>query len=179
MLLKILIPAAVVIAAFVVVVALRPSDFRVVRSASFHAPADIVFAQINDLHHYEVWNPWKKYDPAMTVMFEGPRIGPDAVMSWVGNNQVGTGHLTITEAKPNELVRMRLDFVKPFASTATAEFNLVPRGGETTVSWSMSGRHTFVPKAVSLFMNMDKMIGDEFEKGLADLRSIVEAPAKK
>ena len=179
MLLKTLIMLAVIVVAFVIIVALRPSDFRVVRSATINAPAEAVFAQINDLHNYEVWNPWGKYDPNIKITFDGPRAGRDAAMSWVGNNQVGSGRMTITESVPGEVVRARLDFLKPFPSTATAEFTLVPHGAETTLTWSMFGRHTFVPKAAGLFMNMDKMIGGEFEKGFAQMKSIVETPSKK
>lgn len=108
----------------------------------------MVFAQIDDLHRYQVWNPWGKIDPAMNTRFEGPAAGVGAVLAWAGNNQVGEGRMTITESRPNERVGIRLDFLKPFPSTATAEFTVVPQGQNTVVTWSRSGKHTFIPKAI-------------------------------
>jgi hypothetical protein len=179
MLKTILIIVAIVVIAFVIIVSLRPSEFRVTRSATIAASPAVVFEQINDLHNYSVWNPFGKHDPAIKTRFEGPRAGRDAAMHWVGNSQVGEGTMTITDSKPAERVGARLDFIRPFPSTAEADFTLTPQSGGTQVTWTINGHHTFIPKAVSLFMNMDKMIGGEFEKGLAELKTIVESDAKK
>ena len=178
MLTKILIGLVVVIGVFVAVVALQSSDFRVERSAIVSAPAPVVFAQVNDLHNWEAWSPWAKLDPAAKQTYEGPRAGTGAAFSWAGNKQVGEGHMTITESRPAELIRFRLDFVRPFAGTNTAEFTFTPRDDQTAVTWTMSGRQNFMAKAFCMFMNMDKMVGGEFEKGLAQMKSVAEAAKK-
>jgi hypothetical protein len=174
---KILLGLAAVIAVFVVVVALQPSHFTYSRSATIAAAPAAVFPHVNDLRQWEAWSPWAKLDPKMKVTYSGPSAGVGAVSAWAGNNDVGEGSMTVTESRPSELVRFRLDFVKPFAATNTAEFTFKPEGNGTVVTWSMSGENNFVCKAVGLFMNCDKMIGAEFEKGLADLKKVVEAPS--
>jgi uncharacterized protein YndB with AHSA1/START domain len=179
MLLKILIGLVVVIVAFVIIVALRPSDFRVTRSAVIAAPASAVFPHVNDLHQWEAWSPWDKLDPNMKKTYEGA-AGVGASYSWTGNSQVGEGKVTITESRPNELVGMRLDFVKPFAGTNAVEFTFAPQGSDTVVTWTMTGKYSFVCKAVGLFMDLDKLCGGQFEQGLAQLKNIAEAkPAAK
>jgi uncharacterized protein YndB with AHSA1/START domain len=174
----ILIAAAVIVLAFLVVVAVQPSDFRITRSIKISAPPDVVFAQVNDLHNMDAWSPWLEPDPAAKKTFEGPRSGEGAAFAWAGNNEVGEGRLTITESRPYDLVRMRLDFVKPIAGTDTAEFTFRPEGGETVVTWSMYGKQSFLGKAVCLFMDMEKMVGGNFEKGLSNMKSIAEGTAK-
>ena len=171
---KILIVFAVAVLAFVATVALQPPDFRITRSATISAPADAVFAQVNDLHRWEDWSPWAKLDPAVKNTFEGPASGKGAVFLWSGNNEVGEGRMTITESRPNELIRIKLDFIKPFESTCTTEFSFKPENEKTAVTWTMSGTHGFVEKAFCLFMDMDKMVGGDFEKGLAQLKSVSE-----
>ena len=178
MLKKILIALAVIVVVFIVIVALQPSDFRVARSATISAPPPAVFAQVNDFHKWEAWNPWGKIDPAMKQTYEGAAAGVGQIYSWVGNSQVGAGRMTITESHPSDLVRIKLEFFKPFSGTNTAELTFKPEGNQTAVTWSMSGTKTFMHKAVHLFMNMDKMVGGQFEKGLADLKSIVESERK-
>jgi hypothetical protein len=178
MLIKILIGLVVVIGVFAAIVAMRPSDFRVERSAVVSAPAPVVFAQVNDLHNWDAWSPWAKLDPAAKQTFDGPRAGTGAAFAWAGNNQVGEGRMTITESRPNELVRFRLDFVKPFAGTNTAEFSFKPQGDKTAVTWSMSGRQNFMAKAICMFMSMDKMVGGQFDQGLAQMKSVAEAANK-
>jgi polyketide cyclase/dehydrase/lipid transport protein len=178
MLTKIVIGVVVVIGVFAVVVAMRPSDFRVERSAVVSAPAPVVFAQVNDLHNWDAWSPFAKLDPAAKQTFEGPRAGTGAAFAWAGNKQVGEGRMTITESRPNKLVRFRLDFLKPFAVTNTAEFTFTPQGDQTAVTWSMSGRQNFMAKAFCMFMSMDKMVGGEFEKGLAQMKSVAESANK-
>jgi hypothetical protein len=171
MMTKILIGLAVVIIGFVIVVALRPSDFRVSRSAAIGAPPDLVFPQVNDLHNWEAWSPWAKMDPHAQTTYEGPPSGVGAAFTWSGNNNIGAGRMTITESQPNELVRFRLDFLRPFKGTNVAEFTFKPEAGQTRLTWTMSGSYSFIPKAMGLFINCDKMVGDQFETGLAQLNS--------
>ena len=175
----ILIGLAVIIVLLAVVVAMQPDDFRVTRSATVSAPAAVVFAQVNDLHKWEARNPWQKKDPAMKLTFDGPPAGPGASYSWAGNNEVGEGRLTITESRPGELVRLKLEFMKPFAATNTADFTFKPEGDKTAVTWSMEGKNNYLAKALHLVMNMDKMVGGEFEKGLADMKVAAEAAPKQ
>ena len=174
----ILIGLAVIIVVVAGVVAMQPDDFRVTRSTTVSAPAAVVFAQVNDLQKWEAWNPWQKKDPAMKLTFSGPPAGPGASYSWAGNNEVGEGRLTITESRPGELVRLKLEFMKPFAATNTAEFTFKPEGERTNVTWTMQGNNNFFAKALHLVMNMDKMVGGEFEKGLVDMKAAVEAAPK-
>ena len=165
---------AAVVAVFLIIVALQSPDFRVSRSATMAAPAPAVFAHVNDLHRWEAWNPWGKIDPAMTRSYDGAASGVGAITSWAGNSEVGEGRMTITGSRPGDLVQIKLEFFKPFKATNTAEFTFKPEGNQTSVTWSMSGTKNFMMKAVHLFMNMDKMVGGQFEKGLADLKAIVE-----
>jgi hypothetical protein len=179
MLIKILIGIAAVVVVFVIVVALQPAKFRVARTATVPAPPSVVFEQVNVLRNWEPWNPWLKLDPAAKTTYEGPSEGKGAISRWAGNGQVGEGSMTITESRPSDLVRLRLDFLKPFESTCIAEFTFKPDGDKTVVTWSMDGQKTFVTKAVHLFMNMDKMIGGQFDQGLATLSSVAEASSKQ
>jgi len=179
MIINILIGLAVVIVVFVIIVATRPNEFCVARAVSISAPEAVVFAQVNDLHKWEAWNPWGKLDPAATMTYDGPPTGTGAGYTWAGNNKVGEGRMTITESRPHELIRFRLEFRKPFKATNTAEFTFKPDGNQTAVTWSMSGQNNFVTKTVGLFMNCDKMCGGQFEKGLADLKSVAEAAGRQ
>jgi hypothetical protein len=174
----ILIALAVIIVAFVIVVALQPKEFRVARSATMSAPPSAVFAQVNDFHKWQPWNPWGKIDPAMKQTYEGAPAGVGAIYTWVGNNEVGEGRMTITESRPSELIGVKLEFFKPFAATNTAEFTFKPEGNQTAVTWSMFGEKNFMAKAIHLFISMDKMIGGQFEKGLADMKAVAEAQPK-
>jgi len=179
MLKKILIIIGVIVVVFVTVVALQPADYRVERTATVAAPAERVFAQVNDLKKWEAWSPWVKIDPTMKQTYEGPASGTGAISRWAGNNQVGEGSMTIAESRPNELIRFNLEFIKPMAGTSTSEFSFKPQGNLTAVTWSMSGKNNFIGKAMCLFMNMDKMVGGQFETGLTALKSIAESSAGK
>jgi hypothetical protein len=170
---------AAIVIVFVILVAMQPADFRITRSATMSAlPAD-VFAQVNDFHNWQAWSPWAKIDPAMKQTYEGPPAGTGAIYSWVGNSKVGEGRMTMMESKPSDLIRIKLEFLKPFKATNTAEFTFQPEGEQTQVTWSMSGQKNFMLKAFGLFMSMDKMVGDDFEKGLAQMKSLVEAAPRK
>jgi len=162
---------------FVAIVTMQPSDFRISRSLVMSAPPEAVFAQVIDFHKWQAWSPWVKMDPAAKNDYGGPGAGVGAMFHWAGNRQVGEGTMTITEIQSNALVRIRLAFLKPFAATDTGEFTFMPQGKQTLVTWSMSGRNNFIGKAMGLFINCDKMVGGEFEKGLSQMKAIVEAAA--
>jgi hypothetical protein len=170
----ILIALAAIVLILIAVVAMQPADFRITRKASMAAPQSKVFAQVNDFHLWQAWSPWAKMDPAMKSTYEGPASGTGAIYSWVGNKQVGEGRMTILESRPSDFIRINLEFLKPFKATNTAEFTFQPEGGQTGVTWSMIGKKGFMFKAFGLIMNMDKMVGNDFEKGLAAMKSIVE-----
>jgi hypothetical protein len=174
MLVKILMVVAVVIVALAAYVATRPAEFSVSRSASFAAPAPAVFAQVNELRKWKAWSPWAKKDPNAKESYDGPAAGAGASMAWAGNKDVGEGRMTIVESRPAELVRFKLEFFKPFAATNDAEFAFRPAGSGTEVTWTMRGRNNFIGKAMCLVFDMDKMVGGDFEKGLAGIRDIVE-----
>src|SRR6266849_5891596 len=175
----ILIALAVVVVVFLSVVAMQPSDFRITRSATIAAPPEAVFAQVNDLHNWEAWSPWAKLDPNAKSTYEGPAAGVGAAFAWSGNNQIGEGRMTVTESRPNELVRFKLDFLNPFKATNTAEFTFKPEGNQTAVTWSMYGKNSFIGKAIGLFINCYKMVGGQFEQGLAQMKSVAEAASGK
>jgi Polyketide cyclase / dehydrase and lipid transport len=158
-----------------VLISQRPNTFRVSRSATIKAPAHMVFDNINELRKWEAWSPWAKLDPNATNSFSGPAAGVGASMAWAGNNKVGVGRMTVTQSRPAEFVGMKLEFEKPTKAVNTTEFMLTPTGEETTVSWTMTGTNNFIGKAFGLFMNFDKMIGGQFEKGLASLKTVAEA----
>ena len=178
MLKKILLVLAVLIVVFVVVVITRPDEFKVVRSAAIPAPAAAVFAQVNDLHKWNEWSPWARLDPNAKETFSGPEAGKGATFAWSGNSEVGEGSMTITDSRPNELVAFNLVFVKPFAGTSTAQFTFKPEGDQTNVTWAMSGRNNFIAKAISLFMDCDKMVGGQFEQGFTNLKAAVAKTEK-
>jgi hypothetical protein len=167
-----------VVGGLAVIVAMRPSEFRIERRTTIAAPAPAVFAQVNDFHNWQAWSPWAKLDPEAKNSFEGAPAGPGAMFAWAGNSKVGEGRMTITESRPSELVRIKLEFLKPFAATNTAEFAFKPEGDRTAVTWSMFGHNSFISRAVFLFVNMDKTLGSEFDKGLASMKLAAEASAK-
>jgi hypothetical protein len=144
-----------------------------------NAPPEAVFAQVNDFHNWDKWSPWAKLDPNMKVTYDGPTSGAGAKYSWVGNSDVGEGRMTIVESKPNELIRIRLEFIKPFESASDTEFTFKPEGKQTAVTWTMAGKHNFMSKGMCLFMSMDGMVGPDFEKGLASMKTVVESPKKE
>ncbi len=178
MLPTILIAVAVIVVVFVIVVATRPDDFRVTRSATIAASPAVVFEQVNDFHKWDAWSPWAKLDPTCKNTFNGASAGVGAGFAWAGNKKVGEGRMTITESQPNNLIRIKLEFLKPFKATNTAEFTFTPQGNQTLVTWNMFGKNNFMSKAFGLFVNCDKMIGGDFEKGLAQLKAVAEASGK-
>jgi len=179
MLRKILIALAVLIIVLVIIVATRPGTYRVTRAATMAAPPAVVYAQIADFHRWDAWSPWAKLDPAMKTTYSGPASGPGAAYAWAGNDKVGEGKMLITGAKPGQEVDIKLDFLKPWEATSATVFALEPAGPGTKVTWSMSGESNFVMKAMSLVTDMDANIGKDFEKGLASMKSVSEAEAKR
>lgn len=179
MLKKVSIALALIIVVLLVVVALQPAEFGITRSTTIAAPPETVFEPVNDLHRWNDWSPWAKLDPNAKNTFEGLPSGVGAAFAWSGNNQVGEGRMTITESRANELVRFNMEFVKPMKATNAAEFTFKPERNQTVVTWTMSGKNNFISKAFGLFVNCDKMVGGQFEKGLAQMKSIAETAANK
>lgn len=168
---------AVIVFLFLIVVALQPSKFRVERKATIAAPPAVVFGQVNSFRKWNDWSPWAKMDPSAKNSFDGPEAGVGAKFAWEGNNKVGQGRMTILESSPSELIRIKLEFFKPFACTNTAEFTFQPQGNQTVITWAMTGEKNFMSKAFCMFMNMDKMVGGDFEKGLASMKAVAESSA--
>jgi uncharacterized protein YndB with AHSA1/START domain len=170
-----LIALAVIVVGFILVVAMQPAEFRIARTATIDAPADAVFARVNDFRGWKDWSPWAKLDPAMKETYGGASAGVGASYAWEGDDQVGSGRMTIAESRPGELIRINLEFLEPFAAENTAEFAFTPEGSGTAVTWSMTGRNGFIAKAAGLFLDIDGMVGGDFEKGLAQLKAAAEA----
>jgi hypothetical protein len=161
-------------AAFLVVVWLQPDDYRLTRSTTIAASAAEIFPHVNDLRQWDDWSPWAKLDLNAKVSFEGPPAGSGAMFHWSGNDKVGAGTMTITESRPNERVRMRTDFARPFEGTSDSEFIFSDQANRTNVIWTMSGRHNFIGKAICLVMSMERTVGPDFEKGLMRLKELSE-----
>lgn len=152
----------------------RPDTFRVERRATIHAPPERVFAMLNDFREWMAWSPWEKLDPAMQRTYGGAERGVGATYAWSGNSKAGAGQMTITTSEPSVRVGMRLDFIKPFATSNTVSFTLNAAEGGTAVAWVMEGPCPFMSKLFGVFVNMDRMIGRDFEAGLANLKAIAE-----
>ena len=178
MLKKIALGLGVVLAVLIIVIALQPSAFVIERSANINAPADILYAQIADLRAWEAWSPWAKMDPQMKSTFEGPASGVGAITSWEGP-EAGKGRMEITAVKPNREIDIKLDFLAPMQATNRTVFSLTENNASTTVHWRMEGNNSFAGKGFALFMNMDKMVGGDFDKGLASMKTLAEAAAQK
>ena len=179
MLKKIALTVVVLLAILAIVIATRPAEYRVSRSQSIDAPANGVYAQVADFHRWKAWSPWEKLDPSMQTEYAGEAGTPGASYAWKGNDKVGEGRMTIIDARPGQLIAIKLEFIKPFASVATTRFDFTPQGGTTQVTWTMDGHNDFAGKAFSLVMDMDKMVGGDFERGLSQLKTVAEAEAVK
>ena len=153
----------------------KPATFRIERMTSIAAPPEKVYANIEDFHRWPDWQPWEHLDPHMNKRFSGPEHGQGAVYEWQGNKEVGKGRMTIIAARPNERVVVRLEFLEPFPADNRAVFTLVPKAGVTEVSWAMEGPNSFMGKVISVFVDMDKMLGGDFQRGLATLKQLSEA----
>jgi hypothetical protein len=169
----VLLVLAVVVVAFAIYAATRPDDFRVSRSLAISAPAAVAFAQVNDLHRWKAWSPWEGIDPNLKRTYEGPAAGVGAKYSWEGA-KTGVGTMTITRSQEPGVVGIGLDFLKPFKASNVVEFTFQPQGQGTLVSWTMSGKDTFVTKLFCLLCNRDKMCGNMFDQGLNKLKGVCE-----
>lgn len=170
-----LITLAVLIAILLVYVASKPAHFDYERTAQIAAPPATVFDEVNDLHKWNAWSPYMDLDPNVKQTFSGPAAGVGASMHWAGNSKAGEGTMTIVESRPHQLIRLRLDFIKPLAVTDEATFTFMPQGNLTSTTWAMEGDNPFLFKLVSTFVNMDKMVGSDFEKGLGRLKKVSES----
>jgi Polyketide cyclase / dehydrase and lipid transport len=179
MMLTVIVTLLVALAILAAVIAMQPAEFRLARSRTLAAPPAVVHPFLDDFHRWKEWSPWEKLDPAMKREFSGPAAGTGAGYYWLGNSKAGEGRMTITDSRPPEGVTIRLEFLKPFKATNTTQFDLVPAGAGTEATWTMTGRDNFVAKAFHLFMNMEKMVGPDFEKGLANLDAATAAEAKR
>jgi uncharacterized protein YndB with AHSA1/START domain len=171
-----IVAAAIALAVVIVLIlAIRkPDAFRVQRVATIKAPAESIFSLINDFHRWASWSPWEKKDPAMKRTFGGAGSGKGAVYAWDGNKNVGSGRMEILDTSVPSKIVIKLDFFKPFEGHNTAEFTMLPQGGATNISWVMQGPVPFIGKLMHVFMNMDRMIGKDFEAGLANLKKLAE-----
>jgi uncharacterized protein YndB with AHSA1/START domain len=166
-----------VVLVLAIVIATRPGTYQIERSMTITAPSEIVFTNLEDFHRWPSWSPWEKLDPNMTRTFSGAPTGVGSQYAWAGNDKVGEGRMTILEARPNQLVAIRLEFLKPWKSTSSTHFTLASQTDETKVTWTMNGTNDWMAKAMGLVMNMDKMIGSDFERGLTNLKTLSEGQA--
>lgn len=174
MLKKIALIFAVAIAVIFIFAATKPDNFVVQRSLTIQAAPDKIYPLIADFHRWVLWSPYEKLDPTLQRTYGGMAAGKGASYQWSGNKQAGKGSMEIIAAsEPTDIV-IQLDFTEPFAAHNTAEFTLAPNGENTTVTWTMRGLSPFISKIMQVFFNMDKMIGPDFEAGLANLKVIAE-----
>ncbi len=179
MLKKIGIGLAVLVLGLVVLIAVQPSTFRVERSQEIDAPPYVAFNLINNFRRWSAWSPWEKLDPNLQRKYSGAEAGVGAVYEWSGNDQAGEGRMTITESVPAKKVGIKLEFKKPFEATNTTLFSLDRAGDKVKVTWAMEGTNNFIGKAMCLVMDMDQLIGKDFEAGLSQLKKIAEQEAKQ
>ena len=164
---------AVAVIAVLAYAATMPDTFRVQRSASIKAAPEKIYPLINEFDRWPEWSPYEHRDPQMKRTRSGPKSGKGAVYEWDGNSNVGKGRMEILESSPGEIV-IKLDFFRPFEANNTATFTLEPGGETTRVTWAMEGPSAFIGKVMSVFIDMDKMVGKDFETGLANLKTLAE-----
>lgn len=162
------------VVAVLVLAATRPDTFQVQRSINIQAPPEKIFPLINDLQRFNTWSPYEQKDPQMKRVLSGAASGKGAVYEWDGNSQVGKGRLEITDSSPPSKVTIQLDMLEPMEGHNVVEFTLEPRGNSTSVTWAMQGPMPYISKVICLFINMDRMVGKDFEAGLADLKAVAE-----
>jgi len=170
----ILLALVALVVLFVFVVALQPSDYRVERSVTIAAPASTVFPNVNDFHKWQAWFPWAKLDPDAKIAFAGPEAGEGTIMTLNGDDKVGEGKMTLVESEPDEAVKIKVEFTRPFEAGTNSDFGFSPKGEETEVVWAMHGTHNFMEKALCLVMDGLGMMGNDIDRGLSQLKSVVE-----
>lgn len=174
MLKKLVIAVVVILAVIAGLAAMQPDSFTVTRSITIKAPPEKIIPLVNDFRNWQSWSPWEHLDPNMQRTFSGAASGTGAVYAWQGNSDVGKGRMEITGQELPFKVTVKLEFIEPIASTNITDFTLVPKGELTTVNWTMNGPMMYLTKIMSVFTSMDKMIGKDFEKGLAQLKAVAE-----
>lgn len=178
MLKKLALGLGVVVAVLIAVIATRPAEFTIKRSLAINAPPEIVYAHVVDFHEWANWSPWDAMDPSMKKTYTGgPGVG--AKYEWSGNDKVGIGSMTIADTKPNEAVGISLEFKTPFEATNRTDITFAKSATGTDVTWAMTGKNNFMSKAFGLVMDMDKLVGADFEKGLSTLKGLSETKAKQ
>ena len=174
MLKKIVLAVVAFVAVVLVYAAFRPDAMHIERSASVHAPADAIFPLINDFHSWTQWSPYEKKDPAMARTYSGAPSGRGAIYEWAGNSDVGRGRMEVTDSEEPSRIVIKLDFIEPFEGHNVATFTMTPDGANTRVTWAMDGPSPYVAKLMGIFVNMDTMIGADFEVGLNNLKAAAE-----
>ncbi len=165
-----------ILVSFFTAISLLPSDFKIQRSITINAKPDKVFPYLNNFHQWENWSPWAKLDPKMISTFEGPEYGEGSSQAWSSqDNKVGEGKMTITKSMPDSLLEVALEFKKPMQAKNKVVFSLEKKDGQTEVIWTMTGKNNFMGKVFFLLFNMDQKVGGDFEKGLAQLKTVAEA----
>ena len=175
---KLLLGLVVVIAIILVVASFQSDDLNISRSATTTASPEAVFKVVNDFRQWDAWSPWSKLDPEMKKSLEGPPEGVGAIYKWSGNNEVGEGTTRLIESKPNDKIGMTLEFVRPFEGSSDVQFTFAPEGEGTKITWAMQSKKPFIGKLMGLFMDCEKMCGDQFLEGLDNLKKIAEAAPK-
>lgn len=175
---KLLLGLVAAIVIILVVASFQSDDLNVTRSAKINATPDVVFKVVNDFRQWDAWSPWSKLDPQMKKSLEGPPEGVGAIYKWSGNNEVGEGSTKLVGSKPNETIDMKLEFVRPFEGSTEVQFTFAPEGTGTKVTWAMQSKKPFIGKVVGMFMDCEKMCGDQFSEGLDNLARIVTATPK-
>ena len=174
MLISLAVLVLIVLAAVLAYAASRPNTFRVERALFIDAPPEHIFALINDFHHWTAWSPWEKLDPTMTRTYAGAALGKGAAYEWDGKGKAGKGRMLLTRSNASTLILIQLDFIKPFEAHNIAEFTLVPQGTATQVTWAMYGPQPLVAKVMGLVFSMNRLVGGDFETGLANLKRVAE-----
>jgi hypothetical protein len=177
MVVKVLVGLAAVLGALAVFIATRPDAFHVERSIDIAAPPERAYSQVEDFHQWSTWSPWEKLDPEMKRSYSGAPSGTGAEYAWTGNKQTGEGRMTIVDATAPSRIAIKLEFIKPFAATNQATFVFAKTAAATRVTWAMDGKNNFMAKAFHLVMDMDKLVGGDFEKGLTAMKANAERAA--
>jgi uncharacterized protein YndB with AHSA1/START domain len=165
---------AIAIAIVLILAATKPDTFQVQRAATIKAPPEKIYPLIYDFQQWKGWSPWENKDPAMKRSYSGAAAGEGSVYAWEGNKNVGSGRMEILEASAPSKIVIKLDFLAPFEAHNTAEFTMLPQGDATNLNWRMHGPATFISKLMHVFINIDSMVGKDFEAGLANLKRLTE-----
>ncbi len=164
----------ILIAAVLLIAASRPNTFSLVRSADFNTSPERIFMQLNDFKNWAAWSPWEEMDPIMQRNFSGAASGEGAKYAWIGNKKVGEGNMQITKSVPSSNIQLDLNFLKPFKASNVTEFTITPKAGGTHLNWEMRGPLNLFMRLMHMFMDMDGLVGKDFEKGLSKLKALVE-----